>query len=65
MEAFDMAELLRQRAAADGPYLEFLRVPDLSLGVLPRARGRTTPHTEPGIRVIGAAAVTLVTKNGR
>jgi mannose-6-phosphate isomerase-like protein (cupin superfamily) len=49
VEAFDLRELVRRRAESGQPYLEFLRVPDLSLGlyVLPAGgTDRQTPHTE-------------------
>lgn len=64
MKAFEIAELLRQRAATGGPYLEFLRVPDLSLGlyVLPAgAVDGQAPHTEPEAYYVvsGAATVTV------
>lgn len=49
MDAFPLAELLERRAATGRPYLEFLRVPDLSLGLYVLAPGeedRQQPHTE-------------------
>jgi mannose-6-phosphate isomerase-like protein (cupin superfamily) len=49
MQAFELAQLISQREASGKPYLEFLRVPDLSMGlyVLP-AEGvdAQLPHTE-------------------
>ncbi|MEW5938277.1 MAG: cupin domain-containing protein [Chloroflexota bacterium] len=49
MRAFELTNLLRQRADADKPYLEFLRVPDLSMGLYVLPAGGTdpqSPHTE-------------------
>ena len=49
MEAFELAQLIAQRAAGDKLYLEFLNVPDLSLGIYALPAGGTdpqSPHTE-------------------
>lgn len=49
MEAFELADLLRDRAASGRLYLEFLRTHDLSIGlyVLPAgAADPQQPHTE-------------------
>lgn len=49
VEAFEIAELVTRRAAGGRPYLEFLSVPDLSLGLYVLAPGeadRQRPHTE-------------------
>ncbi len=49
MEAFDLARLLSEHYRSEEPYLEFLRVPSLSVGlyVLPAgARDPQEPHTE-------------------
>ena len=49
MEAFELAELLGRRAASGTPYLEFLSVPDLSVGLYVLAAGQPDlqrPHTE-------------------
>jgi len=49
MQAFELAPLLEERKQSNKPYLEFLKVPDLSIGlyVLP-ADGvdAQSPHTE-------------------
>jgi mannose-6-phosphate isomerase-like protein (cupin superfamily) len=48
-DAFSLAELVERRAAAGNPYLEFLSVPDLSLGLYVLGAGevdRQQPHTE-------------------
>jgi mannose-6-phosphate isomerase-like protein (cupin superfamily) len=49
MDAFPLAALSGRQAAAGEPYLEFLRVPDLSLGLYVLEAGavdRQMPHTE-------------------
>jgi quercetin dioxygenase-like cupin family protein len=49
VEAFDLARLLSEHYSSEEPYLEFLRVPSLSVGlyVLPAgARDPQEPHTE-------------------
>jgi mannose-6-phosphate isomerase-like protein (cupin superfamily) len=49
MQAFELRELLAERERAGGAWLEFLRVPSLSLGVYHLKAGeadRQRPHTE-------------------
>jgi mannose-6-phosphate isomerase-like protein (cupin superfamily) len=49
MEAFELADLVEERRASGTPYLEFLSVPDLSVGLYVLAAGqpdRQQPHTE-------------------
>jgi mannose-6-phosphate isomerase-like protein (cupin superfamily) len=49
MQAFELSELLRQRADSDKPYFEFLKVPDLSVGLYALPTGGKdpqAPHTE-------------------
>ena len=49
MQAHELAELISQREASNKPYLEFLNVPDLSLGLYVLPAGGTdpqSPHTE-------------------
>jgi mannose-6-phosphate isomerase-like protein (cupin superfamily) len=49
MDHFALADLAARRAEADQPYLEFLRVPDLSVGLYVLPAGgvdRQRPHTE-------------------
>jgi quercetin dioxygenase-like cupin family protein len=49
MQAFEFAELVSHREASNKLYLEFLKVPDLSMGlyVLPAAgTDPQSPHTE-------------------
>ena len=64
MDAFDLAELSARREAGCGPYLEFLRVPDLSVGLYVLAPGQPDlqqPHTEDEIYYViaGAARITV------
>lgn len=49
MEAFELADLLRERAESGRLYLEFIRTHDLSVGVYVLPAGSTDPqgpHTE-------------------
>jgi mannose-6-phosphate isomerase-like protein (cupin superfamily) len=49
MDAYELADLVAEREASDKPYLEFLRVPDLSVGLYVLAAGQPDlqrPHTE-------------------
>ena len=49
MQAFELTQLISQQKSSDKPYLEFLRVPDLSMGLYLLPAGGTdpqSPHTE-------------------
>jgi mannose-6-phosphate isomerase-like protein (cupin superfamily) len=49
MDAFELADLVAERATSGNPYLEFLSVPDLSVGLYVLAAGQADlqkPHTE-------------------
>ena len=49
MDAHELAEIAARREAAGTPYLEFISVPDLSVGLYVLAPGQPalqTPHTE-------------------
>jgi mannose-6-phosphate isomerase-like protein (cupin superfamily) len=49
MDAFELADLLARRQASGAPYLEFLNVPDLSVGLYVLGAGEPDlqgPHTE-------------------
>lgn len=49
MQAFELAPLLSQRESSNKLYLEFLKVPDLSMGIYVLPAGGTdpqSPHTE-------------------
>lgn len=49
MQAFELTQLISERVAGSKPYLEFLKVPDLSMGLYVLPAGGTdpqSPHTE-------------------
>ena len=49
MQAFELTQLISKREAGDKLYLEFLKVPDLSMGLYVLPAGGTdpqSPHTE-------------------
>lgn len=49
MEAFELSQLIQQQHGSNQPYLEFLNVPDLSMGLYALPAGGTdpqSPHTE-------------------
>jgi mannose-6-phosphate isomerase-like protein (cupin superfamily) len=49
MEAYELAEVVGRRASTGAPYLEFIQVPDLSVGLYVLAAGQADlqrPHTE-------------------
>jgi len=49
VHAYELAELISQREASDKLYLEFLKVPDLSMGLYVLPTGGVdpqSPHTE-------------------
>ena len=49
MQAYELTQLIRQRADSTKLYLEFLKVPDLSMGLYVLPAGGTdpqSPHTE-------------------
>ncbi len=49
MDAFELTQLISQRKQSNKLYLEFLKVPDLSMGVYILPAGGTdpqSPHTE-------------------
>jgi mannose-6-phosphate isomerase-like protein (cupin superfamily) len=49
MQAYELTQLISQREASDKRYLEFLKVPDLSMGLYVLPAGGTdpqSPHTE-------------------
>ncbi len=49
MDAFELAQLISQRKESNNPYFEFLKVPDLSMGLYFLPSGGVDsqlPHTE-------------------
>ena len=66
MDVFPLLDLLERRAAAGGPWLEFLRVADVSAGLYVIPAGGIdgqSPHTEDEVYVIlaGRARFTAAT----
>jgi mannose-6-phosphate isomerase-like protein (cupin superfamily) len=64
MDAFELAELAARRGATGAPYIEFLRVPDLSVGLYVLAPGQPDlqqPHTEDEVYyvVAGSGRITV------
>ena len=64
MDAFELADLLARREAIGAPYLEFVTVPDLSVGLYVLAVGQPDlqrPHTEDEVYYVisGRARVTV------
>lgn len=45
MQAFEVTELMRRHVAQKKPYLEFLRVPDLSMGLYVLQAGAVDPQS--------------------
>lgn len=45
MQAFELVQLISQQQFSDKPYLEFLRVPDLSMGLYVLPAGGTDPQS--------------------
>jgi quercetin dioxygenase-like cupin family protein len=55
MDVFTLSGLLERQAASDDPYLEYLRAPDLSVGLYVLPAGGTDhqqPHTEDEVYVV-------------
>jgi mannose-6-phosphate isomerase-like protein (cupin superfamily) len=64
MDAFELGDLLARREAGGRPYLEFLNVPDLSVGLYVLAAGQPDlqqPHGEDEVYYVvsGRARVTV------
>ena len=69
MQAYELAQLISQRETSDKLYFEFLKVPDLSLGVYMLPAGSTdpqSPHTEDEVYyVVSGKAQILVAEENR
>ncbi len=68
MQAYELAQLISQRASSNKLYLEFLKVPDLSLGLYVLPTGGTdpqSPHTEDEVYYVvsGKAQILVAEKN--
>jgi mannose-6-phosphate isomerase-like protein (cupin superfamily) len=69
MQAYELAQLISQRESSNKLYLEFLRVPDLSVGLYVLPAGATdpqSPHTEDEVYyVVSGKAKILVAEENR
>ena len=69
MQAFELAQLISQREASNKLYLEFLKVPDLSMGLYVLPTGGIdpqSPHTEDEVYyVVGGKAQITVAEESR
>ena len=68
LEAYDLAEVTARHAAAGKPYLEFLRRPELSVGLYVLPGGGTDgqgPHNEDEVYVVQSGRATLVVGDER
>ena len=68
MDAFELTQLISQRKQSDKLYLEFLKVPDLSMGVYILPAGGTdpqSPHTEDEVYYVvsGRAQIQVADEN--
>jgi mannose-6-phosphate isomerase-like protein (cupin superfamily) len=55
VKAFELADLIEERARSGRPYLEFLRVPDLSVGLYELPAGGADPqgpHSEDEVYLV-------------
>jgi mannose-6-phosphate isomerase-like protein (cupin superfamily) len=65
VQAFELTQLTSKREAGDKPYLEFLKVPDLSMGLYVLPAGGIdpqSPHTEDEVYYVvsGKARIQVV-----
>jgi mannose-6-phosphate isomerase-like protein (cupin superfamily) len=69
MQAFELTELMSRRESSNQLYLEFLKVPDLSMGLYVLPAGGTdpqSPHTEDEVYyVVSGKAKILVADEDR
>ena len=68
MQAFELNQLISQRVESNKLYLEFLKVPDLSMGLYVLLAGGTdiqSPHTEDEVYYIvsGRAKILVASEN--
>jgi mannose-6-phosphate isomerase-like protein (cupin superfamily) len=68
MRAFELTQLISQRADSNKAYLEFLKVPDLSMGLYVLPAGGTDPqslHTEDEVYYVvsGKAKIQVADEN--
>jgi mannose-6-phosphate isomerase-like protein (cupin superfamily) len=69
MQAYELTQLISQRESTNKLYLEFLKVPDLSMGLYVLPAGNTdpqSPHTEDEVYyVVSGKAQILVADENR
>jgi mannose-6-phosphate isomerase-like protein (cupin superfamily) len=69
MQAYELAQLISRRESSNKLYLEFLKVPDLSMGLYVLPAGGTdpqSPHTEDEVYyVVSGKAQILVAEENR
>src|SRR5919197_5870105 len=69
MQSFELSQLISQRESSNKLYLEFLKVPDLSMGLYVLPAGGTdpqSPHTEDEVYyVVSGKAKILVADENR
>ena len=70
MQAYELADLISQRADSNKRYLEFLKVPDLSMGLYVLPAGGVdpqSPHTEDEVYYVasGRAQIRVADERGR
>ncbi|HET6596735.1 MAG TPA: cupin domain-containing protein [Anaerolineales bacterium] len=69
MQAYELADLVSQRETSQKLYLEFLKVPDLSMGLYALPAGGTdpqSPHTEDEVYyVVSGKAKIIVAEEDR
>jgi len=69
MQSFELSQLISQRTDSNKPYLEFLKVPDLSMGLYVLPAGGTdpqSPHTQDEVYyVVSGRAQILVAEENR
>jgi mannose-6-phosphate isomerase-like protein (cupin superfamily) len=69
MQSFELAQLISQRESSNKLYLEFLKVPDLSMGLYVLPAGGTdtqSPHTEDEVYyVVSGRGKILVAEESR
>ena len=68
MQAYELTELISQRETGNKAYLEFLKVPDLSMGLYALPAGGTdlqSPHTEDEVYYVvsGRAKINVADEN--
>ena len=63
MQAYELAQLLEERKQANKLYLEFLKVPDLSVGLYVLPSGGTdpqSPHTEDEVYYVASGRAKIL-----